>query len=538
MSRLKRYKALSLDTCMQAAQRDFGADAVIHAVRSRREGPFFRRRLVHELLAGPASDLQSMAAAGSAHRPSPSDRIAPCMSESSEGRGDAASPDADLRSAVAKRAYGAATSGVVSDLDRKRTRLLAQAMAIRLERDEAARRLAEANEVETRRRMAPDIEAGVDISHPLPADDLAEGESASALNAPSARRFLLVPAAGVRHATAPGDLLAAEVADPARAVSILASDLRALRALVERVVQARETGDDRELAEAYLASPAPWTDSVDASLVGEPLAGFYATLIGHAMAADLARRLIEETHSQLSAAERLDPVTVRMALRDRVMALLPTTAPSEPVRRRGVEGRMGRPHVISLVGPTGTGKTTTIAKLAAGFALSEGRKVGLVTTDTFRIAAVEQLRTYADIVGLPLHVAKGEEGVRAACETLADRDIVLIDTAGRGHTDRERLAELARLVRAAEPDETHLVLSATGRDETLVAQAHAFAGVGVDRVVVSKLDEAVGFGVLLGALSRIGQPVSWLTTGQHVPDDIEPARADRLAELVLGGVAA
>lgn len=476
-----------------------------------------------------------------------------------------------LREAMARRAYGSPASNApldgaasIPDIDRRRTQLLAQAMAIRLERDQTALRLASANERQTNgmaaaltathfadhsavrgadRGAQDGADRGMDQGEHRPDRGLEHDRDAAggrknpdvlAMGEPAtAQRFVLVPA-GRAEAWARGSSQPVQAieTDAASAVSILSADIRSLRALVERIARSRADGTDHALAEAYLASPAPWSDAVDAATVGAPLAGFYATLIGHAMASDLAQRLISEAHALLSPQERLDSIAVRHALRNRVAALLPACE-GELV----LPTQIGRPHVISLVGPTGTGKTTTIAKLAANLSLGQGRRVGLVTTDTFRIAAVDQLRTYADIVGIPLEVAEGAGGVRIACQRFADRDVILIDTAGRSHADRERVQELGGLLQAARPDETHLVLSSTGDAATLIAQAQAFAPVGVDRVVLSKLDEAVGFGVLLAALGRIGQPMRWITTGQQVPEDIESARSERLAELVLGGVA-
>ncbi len=533
MGRLRRYKAHTLEACMEAARRDFGPEALIHAVRTRREGfLLFGRRTIHELLAGPSSDVASIASAGTNER------------------------EASLRGAAAVRAYAGVDGAAVSDADRRRTRLLAQAMAIRLERDAEAQRLARANERATARACgAANDPAALDPGRDAQAREIV-ADDAGAASAPlesSARRFVLVPAerregeSFGRAAVDPRarDLVSAPVAEDAVSIRQVAGDLRSLRELVQRILESRERGDDRRLAEEYLASPAPWCEAIDEARFGAPLVGFYASLIGSRMTRDLARQLIEGALDSLGAHERHDPEAAKRALRSRIAALLPPCLDADGATIGAVDGPAGaggaaggarrRPHVVSLVGPTGTGKTTTIAKLAAEYALRRGRRVGLVTTDTFRIGAVQQLRTYADIVGLPLLVADDCDGLRRACGTLADRDVILVDTAGRSHADRDRVAELGGLIRAADPDETHLVLSSTAGEETLVAEAASFAEVGVDRVVLAKLDEAVGFGVLVEALSRIGHPLSWITTGQQVPDDLEPARPERLAELVLGG---
>ena len=125
--------------------------------------------------------------------------------------------------------------------------------------------------------------------------------------------------------------------------------------------------------------------------------------------------------------------------------------------------------------------------------------------------------------------------VRQAVTALADCDVILIDTAGRGPNDRGRLDELRSCVAAADPHEVHLVLSSTSSERVLLREAEAFAEVGADRVVLTKLDEAVSFGVLINVMQSIGKKLSFMTTGQEVPDHIEVGRPRRLAELVLGG---
>jgi len=195
--------------------------------------------------------------------------------------------------------------------------------------------------------------------------------------------------------------------------------------------------------------------------------------------------------------------------------------------------RSGRPKVVAMVGPTGVGKTTTIAKLAAHFKLRENRRVGLVTIDTYRIAAVDQLRTYAEIIDVPLEVVVTPDELTDAMARLDECDIVLIDTAGRGQNDAIRLNELKQFLDVAKPDETHLVLACNSNPTCLLQAIEHFGRIGIDRVAFTKLDEAVGFGVVLTVLRRIDKKLSYLTTGQDVPDDIEIGRGQRIAELIL-----
>jgi len=192
------------------------------------------------------------------------------------------------------------------------------------------------------------------------------------------------------------------------------------------------------------------------------------------------------------------------------------------------------PRVLALVGPTGVGKTTTVAKLAARFALKDGARVGLITLDTFRIAAVEQLKTYAKIMGVPIRVALDAAGFRAAVEDLADRELILVDTAGQSPRDEAALAELLGLFPPEVPVEVHLVLSVTTRARDLEKILKHYADLKASRLVLTKLDETECHGPLLGlpVVSRL--PLSFLTTGQNVPDDIEEATAEAVARHLAG----
>ena len=188
---------------------------------------------------------------------------------------------------------------------------------------------------------------------------------------------------------------------------------------------------------------------------------------------------------------------------------------------------------VALCGPTGVGKTTTIAKLAANFKVRDQVDVALITIDTYRIGAVEQLRIYAEILGVPLDVVHTPEEYRQALERHAHRDLVLIDTSGRGQRDRTRLSGLGDFFKAAPPDEIHLVLSLTTENGTLRQMIERFGALGADHLIFTKLDEAVHYGGAMCACQAAALPVSYVTTGQEVPDDIAIAEAALLARLVM-----
>jgi len=255
----------------------------------------------------------------------------------------------------------------------------------------------------------------------------------------------------------------------------------------------------------------------------------YLELIGQDLSEELADRIVRVARQELRDEQWDDAPAVRETLLRHLAELVPAADPTIPQRSPD-----DRPLTIALIGPTGVGKTTTLAKLAASFKLRQQRRVGLVTCDTYRIAAVDQLRTYANIIGLPLEVALTPAEMQRAVHALRECDVVLVDTAGRGPGDRSRLDELQSCLDAAAPHEVHLVLSSTASQRVLMREAEAFSALGADRVVLTKLDEAVSFGVLVNVMQAVGKKLSYVTTGQEVPDHIEVGRPRRLAELVLG----
>jgi len=306
---------------------------------------------------------------------------------------------------------------------------------------------------------------------------------------------------------------------PGQDLSKLTEELREMRNLVARAVHYGPGPASIGLAE------------------NDPLVEHYSRLIEQEVTQELANQLILDaktlTNAGASAANgqaSSDEPSHRQQMIQAIASHIPVTGEESELPR----SPDGRPHVVALIGPTGVGKTTTVAKLAANFKLRRKLNVALITLDTYRIAAVEQLKTYAGIIGLPLHVASSPEQVAQAMDKCLHADVVIVDTAGRSPRDDRRLQELQTLLEVAKPHVTHLVLSATHGQSVLNQAVERFSAVSYDSMIFTKLDEAVALGPVLNVLHREGKPVSYVTTGQEVPHQIEVGQCDRLASMLLG----
>jgi flagellar biosynthesis protein FlhF len=217
--------------------------------------------------------------------------------------------------------------------------------------------------------------------------------------------------------------------------------------------------------------------------------------------------------------------TYRGLLRWKVMEEVEVTGPSF----RG-------PQIWSFIGPTGVGKTTTLVKLAAHFHLRVTQKISLVSIDTYRIGAVEQLRTYAQILNIPLEVAHRPEELGQILERHRHQDLLLIDTAGRSPNQKASFEELRDFLTVDPRIENHLVLSATTKDRDLERMVTSYALLPIKSYIFSKIDETEEYVPLLNQLVRHRKPLSYLTCGQRVPEDLELATKVRVANLVLNQI--
>lgn len=241
---------------------------------------------------------------------------------------------------------------------------------------------------------------------------------------------------------------------------------------------------------------------------------------------DLIDILADETRRRLNTAASLGAVSP-----DQERAAL---AEAIRLRIRAFEPSRG-PRVMMLVGPTGVGKTTTVAKLAARASLVEGKRVGVITHDTFRVGAVEQLRRYAELMRVPMRVASDRESFLRALDQFKGADLVLVDTAGRRPNDERAVTALQRLILGTAV-ESHLVVPATGRSIELRTIVERYKPLRPRSVVLTKLDEASVFGAVVNVAMRGDLPVSYTTHGQRVPEDIETANPRELALRVINPV--
>lgn len=253
---------------------------------------------------------------------------------------------------------------------------------------------------------------------------------------------------------------------------------------------------------------------------------FYRRLISEGIDRTISNRLIRILDNKLSDDQKNNIGQINRYSLELLQKQVKITGPVYNPQK-------GR-KIAVFAGPTGVGKTTTIAKIAAKYTLVDKKKVALITFDTFRVGAIEQLKIYAKIIGLPVDVVLSPAELHSVVEKRKDADLILIDTAGRSHRDRVYINEIKELLNYPATLDCHLVLSSTNSNGVLTDIINMFRDLPVNGLLFTKLDEADRFGHIFNTMIKAQIPLSYFTTGQRVPEDIELASPERLCRLILG----
>ncbi|MBW7886926.1 MAG: flagellar biosynthesis protein FlhF [Bacteroidetes bacterium] len=255
----------------------------------------------------------------------------------------------------------------------------------------------------------------------------------------------------------------------------------------------------------------------------------YLTLLQQDVEEKYVLDITSEIEKKLSRSRKDSPVSADTLVLQLLAEKFPVQQSSAKTAKR---------KIIALVGPTGVGKTTTIAKLAAIEKLVNNKSVALITCDTYRIGAIEQLKTFASIADIPMQVVYRSSELPAALKKINRADVVLIDTVGRSHRAKKELLELKKMVEAAHATEVHLVTGSQSNTATLQSIVKEYKILEPTHLILSKLDEAVTFGPLYNIMQKTKLPVSFFTLGQSVPDDICAANGTKFAAMLYQGILA
>ncbi|WP_353095291.1 flagellar biosynthesis protein FlhF [Tissierella praeacuta] len=275
-----------------------------------------------------------------------------------------------------------------------------------------------------------------------------------------------------------------------------------------------------ELKELMMSFPVNRTEE---QIFSPILKRFYSILISNGINSEVAIDLLRKIENQINI-DGKDYDTIKNIIK---YSLAEGLGSPEPI------GLSSGQKIVFFVGPTGVGKTTTLAKIAANFILKDKYDVGLITSDTYRVAAVEQLKIYSDILQLPLEIAYNGSEMIKAINKFNEKDIILVDTAGRNHNDLSQLEELKEILNTAKSKEVFLLINGTVDYKALKSLVDKYSFLEDYRLIVTKIDEADTYGNILNIRYVTNKQLSYFTTGQNVPDDIEVVNVESIAEKLV-----
>jgi len=330
------------------------------------------------------------------------------------------------------------------------------------------------------------------------------------LTGPSGQPFAAPPGQSARSSAPQSRFSAKRTPDE---IADLKADVRELKDLVKNVLTSaspRLLSAPRDEAGVTTAGDTEWD-------------AFVKRLTDAEVKPEIARKLVNSIRGGL----QITDAELEEKLFDALSEQFPVSGP--------LKLKKDAPVVVAFVGPTGSGKTTTLAKLAAYCCMNKSKRVSIITADTYRIAAIDQIKTFADIVNVGLQIVFSPDEMQGALEACGDSDVIFVDNAGRSQRNKEHMEELRLLMDVLRPDETHLVLSATTKDSDLLDMVHRYRNIKVNRLLFTKLDETTRLGNIFNVVSDLGIPVSYFTVGQSVPDDIELAQAGKFVKRLMEG---
>jgi flagellar biosynthesis protein FlhF len=251
----------------------------------------------------------------------------------------------------------------------------------------------------------------------------------------------------------------------------------------------------------------------------------YKKIVDNGVSERIAAKVFEKINAESLMGKKSNRITDNISARELLSKIAKCSGP--------IQLNPGYPKVVALVGPTGVGKTTTIAKLAADFSIRQKKKVALICLDTYRIGAADQLRVYGDIMRIPVEIASNAREYRKLLYKFSDMDIIFVDTMGKCHKDETYASRLNEVLRKSGPVEIHLALSASLQERVLEETFNQFSPLKINKVLFTKLDEGLIFGTLINLALHTQLPLSYFTNGQRVPEDIETASKDKVIRLIF-----